>query len=225
MGASYTSAKLDLFFKSILDFEGFRAVDNSLNGIQVDNAGGGIGKIAFAVDASMESFQRAADCGAGMLFVHHGLFWGKVLALKGNHRQRLRFLLDHDICLYAAHLPLDQHPKLGNNAVLAELLGLSDLEPFGRYHGEHISFKGVFPKPVSTEDAAKKIAVAGKPPTGGFPFGTKENATCALVSGGAASMVAQAIEQGIDLFITGEMAHGVYHDCLEAQINMIAGGQ
>ena len=138
MSAELTTAKLDDFFKSFLEIEGFSSSDNSLNGIQVDNDGTGIRKIAFAVDAAMESFKQAAAINAGMLFVHHGLFWGAPLRLTKNYRERIKFLLDNNICLYAAHLPLDQHPKFGNNAVLSELLGLDNIEPFGLYHGRKI---------------------------------------------------------------------------------------
>jgi len=87
--------------------------DNSLNGIQVDNDGAAIKKIAFGVDASMETFEGAAAANAGLLFVHHGLFWGTPIAITGNVRRRIKFLLDHNICLYAVHLPLDQHPSGG----------------------------------------------------------------------------------------------------------------
>ena len=213
-----------MFFRNFLDIDGFADNDNSLNGIQVDNDGAEIGKIAFAVDANIETFKRAADSGAGMLFVHHGLFWGTQLKLAGNHRQRVKFLLDHNICLYAVHLPLDQHPQMGNNAVLAELLGLENIEPFGLYGKKKIGYKGAFPKPVTVEEAAQKISYSGRPPLGVFPFGKNENATCAVISGGAAREALQAITEGVDLFITGEPSHSVYHECLEAGLNMIAGG-
>ncbi|MDR1318816.1 MAG: Nif3-like dinuclear metal center hexameric protein, partial [Treponema sp.] len=131
MSASLNTKQIDSFFKSILDIEGFTGVDVSLNGVQVDNDGSEIGKIAFAVDASLETFKRAADAGAGMVFVHHGHFWGLPLRVAGSHRGRVKFLLDNNIVLYAVHLPLDQHPRMGNNAALAELLGLSGIEPFG----------------------------------------------------------------------------------------------
>jgi dinuclear metal center YbgI/SA1388 family protein len=224
MGNKYTSARLDSFFRSFLDIEGFAGTDNSLNGIQVDNNGGEIDKIAFCVDACMETFERAASVGAGMLFVHHGLFWGSPLRLTGTHRQRLKFLLDHNICLYAAHLPLDQHPKMGNNAGLAELLGLEHIEPFCEYHGKKIGYKGVFPHPISVDQAVKKIAFLDRPPLGVFPFGKKENTSCAIVSGGAAKEALRALDEGIDLYITGEMSHQVYNECLEGKLNMIAGG-
>jgi len=224
VGNALTSAKLDYFFKGFLEIGGFEGTDSSLNGIQVDNDGGEIGKIAFAVDAGMETFERAAASGAGMLFVHHGLFWGKPLRVAGNLRRRIKFLLDRNICLYAAHLPLDQHPQMGNNAALAALLGLENLEPFGLYHGRKIGYKGTFPQPMTIDQAAKKIAFVDRPPLGVYPFGKEENATCAVVSGGAVHEARQAIEEGIDLYITGEMSHSVYHDCLEGKLNMIAGG-
>jgi dinuclear metal center YbgI/SA1388 family protein len=159
-----------------------------------------------------------------MIFVHHGLFWGTVLRLTGSHRQRIQFLLDHNICLYAVHLPLDQHPKMGNNAVLADMLGLENREPFGLYHGKKIGYKGVFSQPITTDQAVKKIAFADRPPLGVYPLGKKENLSCAVVSGGAAWESVQAIEGGIDLYITGEVSHQGYHVCLEGKLNMIAGG-
>jgi len=224
VSAELTTTQLDVFFKGFLDIEGFSSNDRSLNGIQADNDGTGIRKIAFGVDAAMETFEQAAAANAGMLFVHHGLFWGVPLKIAGNLRRRIKFLLDHNICLYAVHLPLDQHPKFGNNAVLAELLGLENIEPFGLYHGRKIGYKGTFAKPVTTEEVVKKINFMGRPPLGVYPFGKKENTSAAIASGGAAENAREAIDEGVDLFVTGESSHEVYHDCLEGKINMIAGG-
>jgi dinuclear metal center YbgI/SA1388 family protein len=219
-----TTKILDAFFKGFLDIDGFAGTDNSLNGIQVDNDGAIVKKIAFGVDASMETFEQAAAVNADLLFVHHGLFWGPPERITGNLRRRIKFLLERNICLYAVHLPLDQHPKLGNNAVLAELLGLENVEPFGVYHGRKIGYKGTFPKPVTIEEAVKKIDFMGRPPLGVFPFGKKEIKSAAVMSGGAADSARDAINDGVDLFVTGESAHQVYHDCLEAKLNMVAGG-
>jgi dinuclear metal center YbgI/SA1388 family protein len=216
--------RLDAWIRSLLDLKGFVDIDPSLNGIQVDNDGSPVKKIAFAVDACLETFQRAAAAGAGLVFVHHGLFWGEPLRLAGNHRQRIKFLIDHNICLYAVHLPLDQHPELGNNAGLAELLDLKNIEPFGLYHGRKIGYKGTLGTSLSVDAAVKKVDFMGRPPAGVFPFGKKENVTCAVISGGAADEVRQAIDEGVDLYITGEASHQVYHKCLEGQINMIAAG-
>jgi len=219
-----TTRKLDSFFRSLLDIEGFKASDQSLNGLQVDNDGSGLGKIAFAVDAGMEVFKRAAEAGAGLLFVHHGLFWGAPARLEGNYRERIKFLLDNNLALYAVHLPLDQHPRLGNNAVLAELLGIKNPEPFGLYHGHKIGYKGTLSEALTIDEAVKKISFMGRPPLGVFPFGKKENLSCAVVSGGAADEAFQAIEEELDLFVTGESSHTVYHPAQEAHLNIIAGG-
>jgi dinuclear metal center YbgI/SA1388 family protein len=224
MSTGLNAAKLDAFFRNILDIEGFKDIDNSLNGIQVDNDGAEIHKIAFAVDANLETFERARAGGAGMVFVHHGLFWGSPLRLSGNLRRRIKFLLDNNICLYAVHLPLDQHPKLGNNAVLAELLGLENIEPFCLYHGKKIGYRGTFPQALSVDEAVKRISFMNRPPLGVFPFGRKENRTCAVVSGGAANDALQALDEGVDLFVTGEASHQVYSECLEGKLNMIADG-
>jgi dinuclear metal center YbgI/SA1388 family protein len=219
-----TSAKLDAYFRDLLDIEGFASMDVSLNGIQVDNDGAEIAKIAFAVDASLETFKQAAAAGAGMIFVHHGLFWGQPLRVAGTHRERLRFLLDHNLALYAVHLPLDQHPTLGNNAGLAELLGIESPEPFGEYHGRKIGFKGKLAKPLTIEEAVKRISFRDRPPLGVYPFGKRDNLSCAAVSGGFAAGANQAIEEGIDLYVTGEASHEIYHHALEGHLNMIAGG-
>jgi len=224
VNAEFTTAKLDAFFKSFLEIDSFASNDNSLNGLQVDNDGSCVRKIAFGVDGALETFEQAAAVNAGMLFVHHGLFWGTPLRIDGNLRRRIKFLLDHNIALYAVHLPLDQHPKFGNNMCLAELLGLKNIEPFGGYHGRKIGYKGTFPKPVSIDEAAKKINFLGRPPLGVFPFGKKENSSAAVMSGGAAENARDAVAEGVDLFVTGESSHSVYHDCLEGKLNMIAGG-
>jgi dinuclear metal center YbgI/SA1388 family protein len=222
--AQFTTGALDRYFKGLLDIEGFSGIDSSMNGLQVDNDGSEIGKIAFAVDASLESFKLAASRNAGLLFVHHGLFWGAPLGVLGNHRGRLKYLLDHNIALYAVHLPLDQHPQLGNNAALAELLGIKDPEPFGLYHGRKIGYKGVLDPPLSMEDAVKRIGFMGRPALGVFPFGRDLNRTCAVISGGASHEALQAIGEGIDLYVTGEASHSIYQEAQEAGLNMIAGG-
>jgi dinuclear metal center YbgI/SA1388 family protein len=216
--------RLDAFFRKLLDIESFASIDSSLNGLQVDNDGAEFGKLAFAVDASLETFKRAAAAGAGLLFVHHGLFWGAPLRVTGGYRERLRVLLDRNLALYAVHLPLDQHPEWGNNAALAELLGIENPEPFGVYHGRKIGYKGTLAAPLTVEDAVKRISFAGRPPLGVFPFGKTECRTAAVISGGAAGEAVQAIEEGVDLYVTGETSHSVYHQILEGGVNMIAGG-
>lgn len=205
-----------------MDIDGFSVIDPSLNGVQVDNNGADITKIAFAVDANMETFTQAAQGGAGMLFVHHGLFWaGAQVRVAGSYRRRLQFLLDRNLALYAAHLPLDQHPRWGNNAILASLLGITDPEPFGVYRGRKMGYKGTLAAPLTTCEAAERV---GPSALGVYPFGVPVNRSAAVISGGAADEAQQAIAEGVDLYVTGEMSHHVYHECLENGLNMIAGG-
>jgi dinuclear metal center YbgI/SA1388 family protein len=219
-----TSCKLDEFFRGLLDIEGFKEMDSSLNGLQVDNDGSEIKKIAFAVDAALEVFKQAAAAGAGMLFVHHGLFWGQAERLSGSYRERIKFLLDNNLALYGVHLPLDQHPFLGNNAVLAELLGIENPEPFGLYHGRKVGYKGNLKKALTVDEAVKRISFMNRPPIGVFPFGKSESQSCAVISGGAGQEAFQALEEKVDLYVTGESSHTVYHHALEGRMNMIAGG-
>ena len=219
-----TTRTLDAFFRGLLDIDGFRDTDSSLNGLQVDNDGSEIKKIVFAVDSGLEVFKRASEAGADMLFVHHGLFWGAAPRVEGNYRERVKFLLDNNLALYAVHLPLDQHPSLGNNAVLAELLGIQEPEPFGMYHGRKIGYKGNLSKALTVEEAVKKISFMNRPPLGVFPFGKRESLTCAVISGGAAYEALQALEERLDLYVTGECSHTVYHHALEGRINIVAGG-
>ena len=224
MNKNLTTTKIDAFFRSFLEIDDFASSDKSLNGIQVDNDGAPVRKLAFGVDAAMETFEQAAAMNADMLFVHHGLFWGAPSKITGNHRQRIKFLLDHNICLYAVHLPLDQHPRFGNNAIITQLLGLENIEPFGDYHGRKIGYKGTFPEPVTIDEAVKKISFLGRPPLGVFPFGKKDCTSASVVSGGAVGSARDAIEEGVDLFVTGESSHQIYHECLEGKLSMIAGG-
>ncbi|MDR2864008.1 MAG: Nif3-like dinuclear metal center hexameric protein [Spirochaetaceae bacterium] len=219
-----TSRELDAYFRAFLDLEGFLQIDSSLNGIQVDNNGADITKVAFAVDACMESFIRAAECGAGMLFTHHGLYWGSPIRIAGEFRTRIEYLLKNNLALYAVHLPLDQNPERGNNAVLAEKLGIKNPLPFGLYHGRKIGYKGSLAESLSLNDAVSRISFMGRPPAVILPFGKKINESCAVVSGGAAMEAMQAMEEGIDLYVTGETSHSIYHLAQEGRINIIAGG-
>jgi dinuclear metal center YbgI/SA1388 family protein len=217
-----TVKTLDAFFRNVLNIGNIK--DVSLNGLQVGRLDADVRKIAFAVDACMETFERARLSDAGLLFVHHGLFWGNALPVTGGHRDRIKFLLDADIALYAAHLPLDMHPQYGNNAVLARKLGIETPEPFGDYHGIKIGYKGVLKNPLTVEEAVARVSFMERPPVNVIPFGEATVRSAAIVSGGAASLITEAVADGVDLFLTGESAHTWYHYALESRMNVIAGG-
>ena len=199
-------------------------VDPALNGLQVGRAGTELTRIAFAVDACLETFQRAVEWGAELLFVHHGLFWGRPLALQGAHLARVRLLLEHDLALYAMHLPLDCHPTLGNNAGMAQALDLQARTPFGEYRGAMIGLQGSLPEPRPLADVAAALFGGERNCLAVLPFGRELIERVALVSGGGTRDLDAAIAAGVDLFVTGDAAHENYHAALEAGINVVSGG-
>ena len=216
--------ELDSYFRGLMDIDGLVKVDSSLNGIQVGRKDKEVEKVAFAVDACLESFRRCVESGADVLFVHHGLFWGDSIRVTGSHYKRLKLLIENDCALYACHLPLDQHPEFGNNAGLATALGIKDPQPFGEYHGVKIGLKGILDPPQSIDDILRSLAFDRDTCNAVFTFGKSENSNVGIVSGGAAWEVQQAIDEGLDLYLTGDASHGIYHLCLEESINLISGG-
>ena len=199
-------------------------VDSALNGLQVGRVGTEVTRIAFAVDACLETFQRAVDWGAELLFVHHGVFWGRPLALTGTHLARVRLLLAHDLALYAMHLPLDCHPTLGNNAGMAAVLDLRERAPFGEFRGVMVGLQGRLPEPRPLAQVTDALFGGQRNCLAVLPFGPDQVERVALVSGGGTRDLEAAIAAGVDLFVTGDAAHETYHAALEAGINVVSGG-
>lgn len=198
--------------------------DSSNNGLQVEGAAQ-VRRLAFAVDASLAAFEGARAAGAQMLVVHHGLFWGQPLMVTGTHRRRLGMLIDAEISLYAAHLPLDFHPELGNNVTLARWLGLAGVEPFGDYKGQPAGYAGRLPEALTVDDLAARVEAAlGEPVSKVWAFGRPTVETMGIISGGAARFVDQAAAAGLDAFLTGEISHGAFHEARELGVNVIFGG-
>jgi dinuclear metal center YbgI/SA1388 family protein len=214
----------DKIIKFINDHLGAGKIkDTSQNGLQVEG-GAEINKIAFGVSASLELFKRAAASGADMVIVHHGLFWNRPDLIKGAFGGKISLLLKNGINLAAWHLPLDKHPVIGNNAQIMKLLGAKTLKPFGLYNEELIAFKGTFARPKS---AAEIISVLKKKlgaEIRHFGFGPKMIKTLGVVSGGAESMFTQAIEAGLDLYITGEAGEFVQEMARENHTSFISAG-
>lgn len=201
--------------------------DPSRNGIQIQNSSPDekqIKKIAFAVDACLETAEGAAKEGADILFVHHGLFWGGCDVLTGNHYKRLASFIKNDLALIAYHIPLDANNPYGNNWGLAARLNPEKTEAFGTWRGMDIGVKVKLKNPSTLSEIAEKILRPGKSPSMVFPFGKDTVKTAGIISGGAADDVDQAVSEKLDLFITGEMNHELYHYCKENCINVIAGG-
>jgi len=217
-------ADFDRWARGRLEFNEVDSVDNSLNGVQVGDMNAELGKMAFAVDACLDSFQRTKQEGAQTLFVHHGLFWGPAPRLIGVAGVRVRFLMKNDIALYACHLPLDRHSFLGNNAQIVSKLGLGNVEPFGDYKERKIGYKGLLPKSFSLEEIVGRLFGVWEDGINALRFGPAEIRSIAVISGGAPYVVSQAISEGVDLYITGDASHSIYHECREAEINVLFAG-
>jgi len=203
----------------------YNAVDNALNGLQVASERATVNRVVTAVDASLEKITRSTTEGADCLFVHHGIFWGKERAVVGNHHLRIKALLAHNCALYAAHLPLDAHPALGNNIAIAEELGLRDITPFGAYHGVAIGYRGVLDRAHTIEEIQEKLLRReSAEPLSVLPFGREGCRTVAIVSGGGGSALAEAVAAGVDLFITGDANHTLYYEAQENNINVLSAG-
>ena len=114
--------------------------DGAANGLQVENSGA-VTNIAAAVDASLATVKLAIAAKADLLIVHHGLFWSPRQPWTGKNYELFRLLVENNLAVYSSHLPLDAHPKLGNNAQLCAALGLKNLKPFFASHGQTIGFK------------------------------------------------------------------------------------
>jgi dinuclear metal center YbgI/SA1388 family protein len=197
--------------------------DRSLNGLQVE-ASQEVGMLAVAVDASIETFRQAADQGANLLIVHHGLFWGRERPLRGPLAQRIRALFEANLSLYAAHLPLDRHPLVGNNSVLGRLSGLEPIDSWAAHRGVNI---GVICRPLSAL-SREELAVRLERTLGGdvtmMAYGPEQVQRVGVLTGGGAPFIGEAHECGIDTYVTGERSHTWYHEPAEYGLNVIYAG-
>ena len=221
MGATMTSDQLAAYLDRFLKVPEIPDSPQALNGLQVANSGRA-SRILGAVDACQASIDAAVARGADFLVVHHGLFWGGLQRVTGRFGRRLRALIQHDVALYSAHLPLDCHAEVGNNAVLAGDLGLEAPVPFGRYQGIEIGVMGGLEIPLTelAERVAERLGAAPRVIAKG-PSRTKR---VAIVTGGASDLIAEAHERGVDTFITGEGPHHTFFDAEEWGLNVIYAG-
>ena len=221
-----TLNELDAWFNAFLKKEDF-AGDPSLNGIQIQNSAPDsleIKKVAFAVDACEATARAASQAGAQVLVVHHGLFWGHCQTLTGNFYKRAASFIKNDLALIAYHIPLDANNPYGNNFGLAAALGLQKVEPFGYWRGMPIGACGSLPAPLSPDALAANLAKITKTSPRALTFDKSQIQTVGIISGGASDDVDQAIDAGLDCYITGEFAHEQYHLAEECSINVISGG-
>jgi len=192
--------------------------DYGPNGLQVPGKEA-ISTVVTGVSASVELFEQAAEYGADLVLVHHGLFWGATGPVDAQLKRRLKLLFDHDMALAAYHLPLDAHLEVGNNALLARAIGATDPEPFVGI-GVRAQLSAVPPEELR---ARVREATGGREPLA-FLAGPGEVRTIGIVSGGAAKHLDDAIAAGLDAFVTGEPREPVMNDAREAGIHFLAAG-
>jgi dinuclear metal center YbgI/SA1388 family protein len=195
--------------------------DNAFNGLQMENRGT-VSRIAATVDASLATVKLAIAAKADLLIVHHGLFWSPSHPWTDKKYELLRLLIENNLAVYSSHLPLDAHPKLGNNAQLCAALGLKNLKPFFLTHGQTIGFKTQIN--ISRAELAMRLAhVTGAKPRI-IPGGKGICEKIGVVSGGAGADLKLAADEGVDTFITGEGPHWTYAVAEELGINVFYGG-
>jgi len=205
---------------NLLDVKEIKDSPNSVNGLQMQNTGQ-IKKVGLAVDFCMATIEMAIAAECNMMFVHHGMLWGGLKPIRENFYKKISTMMRENLGLYSAHLPLDMHPILGNNKVLADQLELYELGPFGEYGGQKIGLKGRL-DPISAEGLGAKLEdKLGSPIK---VIGSGEIQTLGIVSGGAADILSQATEVGLDAYLTGEGANHHYHESIESECVLFLAG-
>jgi dinuclear metal center YbgI/SA1388 family protein len=205
--------------------EPHRFDDYCPNGLQVPGREE-VTTVVTGVSAHVELFERAREEGAEVVLVHHGIFWGSGPGpIDAALARRLRKLFDADISLIAYHLPLDAHPEVGNNALIARALGAGELVPFGPYRGLPIGFLARFPgEGLPAPELIDRVReLTGREPLL-FADGPAKVRGIGIVSGGAADLLADAVAAGADAFLTGEPAEPAMAQAKEAGIHFIAAG-
>jgi dinuclear metal center YbgI/SA1388 family protein len=195
------------------------------NGLQVPGAAE-VTRVVTAVSARRELSERAVELGAQLVLVHHGLFWDfQPTGLTPLLAERLRPLFKHDINLAAYHLPLDAHPRVGNNAILARELGCTDRQPFGLYKGTAIGVRGRFEGEglTAVELLARVRAATGREPLL-LGRGPERIRTIGIVSGSAADTLGEAVAAGLDAFLTGEPREHITAEAAEHGVHFVAAG-
>ena len=195
--------------------------DRAANGLQVENRGR-VKRIGAVVDASLATVRLAVEAKADLLVAHHGLFWGNTQPWTGSRYSLMRLLLDNDVAVYSSHLPLDAHPKLGNNARFCAALGLRGLRSFFFDHGQYIGFQTV--ARLSREAVARRIARAVGVSPLVIPGGPETCRRIGVVTGGAGGELQTAAREGVDTFITGEGPHWTHALAEDLGMNVFYAG-
>jgi len=199
----------------------FNDWEGAVNGLQVENDGE-VTRIAAAVDASLATIRLAITAKADLMIVHHGLFWAPTHPWTGKRYELLRLLLKNNIAVYSSHLPLDAHPRLGNNAQLGAALGFKRLKPFFFEKGQYIGLRTA--TALGRDELQNRLRKATGSQPRLLPGGPAVCRHIGVVTGGAGSELRRAAKEGIDTFVTGEGPHWTYALAEELGINVLYAG-
>ena len=199
--------------------------DSSLNGLQVEGRPE-VRKLAVAVDSGLAVIQEAARRNVDALLVHHGMFWKDVLPVSGPRKAALQTLLDAEMSLIAVHLPLDGHMQWGNNALLAKMLGLSELAGAAKYLNRHVGVVGRNALGLTRKQMSEKLATLQgcRTPFIELEFGPEKPQRVCIVSGAGADELYKFASDGFDTLISGEPRQFAYHFCKENKLNALFPG-
>ena len=212
---------------SLLDTGAYADVDASANGLQVGPASQPIEHVAFAVDAAVETIDRARDAGADLLVTHHGIVWGGLERVTGQTYRRIAPLVDDDLALYVSHLPLDGHQDIGNAAGLADVLDLGNRAPFGALGEQYVGQRGQTPSAMTAEKIRETLEVeldTKGQPVQVLDFGPGTIRDIAIVTGSGADWLEEAAEAGADALVTGEGKGKLYHEAREIGVTVFLAG-
>jgi dinuclear metal center YbgI/SA1388 family protein len=194
---------------------------NALNGLQIESVRP-VTRLAVAVDASERAIRAAVERGCDLLIVHHGLFWNGLQPVTGRVYRKLKACLSGELAVYSAHIPLDLHPEVGNNVVLARAAGVELEGEWGDYHGYKLGVWGRLK--ISREALAARLDDLLGDRIRLLPGGGESIERVGIITGAAATYIGEALRLGLDAFVTGEGAHHTYFDATEGGLNVYYGG-
>ena len=201
--------------REVKDFPG------ALNGLQFAN-NGDVSKIGAAVDAGLVPFQKAVEANIDFLIVHHGMFWSGVKPIVGSEYQKIKTLVDGNLAVYSCHLPLDAHPEIGNNALLARKLGIEASGSFLPYEGVDIGLLGSWAG--SRDELKASVRSLFGDAFSAMEFGSDRPTKVGVLTGSGASAIEHLPASGADTFITGELRQHHFNLAQEMEINVYACG-
>ncbi len=194
------------------------------NGLQIEGKPS-VAKIVTGVTASQALLDAAIEASADAILVHHGYFWqGENPCLKGAKKRRIKTLIDHNISLFAYHLPLDVHPEFGNNVQLAQRLGINITGDLKKQNNHPLVFAGNFPEPLTNEGLARRINSVLDREALVVEGASKSIGTIAWCTGAAQNYIDIAIEGGVDAYLTGEVSEQTIHAARESGIHFFSAG-